>query len=232
MGIKGLNDMGNKQKQIQVLVKKGKTVTVKEIKSVNEGSEFFLLPEQITKIEESCDSLQDSVIILLLSRCGLRRTEVAHLKIEEIDFNSISKENTNGCLHLNHTKNAVKRDVPIDRMTLRSIKQLVGKRKSGFVLVGKNIEGVGCISDRAINFIVEKCGNKASVIHPNPNKARLNPHIFRHSFARNFLRKGGRLEVLQKILGHANINTTIAIYGKPSWNDLQDEYNKVRLIGD
>ena len=157
-----------KQRQKQVLVKRGKTVQVKEIKSVNEGSEFFLLPEEIKKIEDSCDSLKDSVIILLLSRCGLRRSEVAHLRIEEVDFKPVSKEIDNGWLNLHHTKGAVERKVPIDRETLRGIRQLVGKRKNGFVFISKN--GLSCISDRAINFIVEKTSNKAGVVHPDSRK--------------------------------------------------------------
>lgn len=220
-----------KTKTREVLVKKGKTVSVKkineikEIKSVNEGSEFFLLPEQIKKMEDSCESSKDYAITLLLSRCGVRRMEVTHLKIEDIGFGRVSKDNDNGWLHLVSTKNAVKRDVPVDRETLRQIKHVIGKRKYGFVFLS---DSGSSISNRNINYIVEKIGEKAEIEHPNPDKKRLNPHIFRHSFARNFLRAGGRLEVLQKILGHANINTTIAIYGKPSLNDLQDEYNKVK----
>lgn len=40
-----------------------------------------------------------------------------------------------------------------------------------------------------------------------------NPHKFRHSFAVNWLRSGGRIEVLSQMLGHSDIKTTL-IYTK------------------
>lgn len=39
-----------------------------------------------------------------------------------------------------------------------------------------------------------------------------NPHVTRHTFATNYLRDGGRLEVLSKLLGHASEATTADLY--------------------
>lgn len=40
-------------------------------------------------------------------------------------------------------------------------------------------------------------------------KKHVNYHMSRHSFATNFLMQGGRVEVLQKLLGHATLNQTM-----------------------
>ena len=40
------------------------------------------------------------------------------------------------------------------------------------------------------------------------NLSRLHPHMFRHTFARNYILNGGDLFTLQRILDHAEINTT------------------------
>jgi len=56
----------------------------------------------------------------------------------------------------------------------------------------------------------------------------LNPHLLRHSFSRNALRAGVRIEVLMEILGHASIRTTIDTYGTPSIEDISQEYEKLR----
>jgi integrase/recombinase XerD len=39
------------------------------------------------------------------------------------------------------------------------------------------------------------------------------PHWFRHSAATRMLRDGVPVEVVSKVLGHASITTTVAIYG-------------------
>ena len=59
------------------------------------------------------------------------------------------------------------------------------------------------LSDQEINRrlkeIAENCGIKKTVTF----------HVARHSFATNFLRNGGQVQTLQKILGHSSINETM-----------------------
>ncbi len=53
--------------------------------------------------------------------------------------------------------------------------------------------------NRELKFIAGACGIKKNITF----------HVSRHSFATNFLIKGGRIENLQKILGHSNIRETM-----------------------
>ena len=54
----------------------------------------------------------------------------------------------------------------------------------------------------------------------------LHPHVFRHSFAINYIMKGGNIINLQRILGHSSINTT-SIYLNIAGIDLKKEFDEV-----
>lgn len=55
---------------------------------------------------------------------------------------------------------------------------------------------------------------------------KVTPHTLRHSFATQALKKTGRLEIVQDILGHANPATT-RIYAQVGRDDLKEEYGKI-----
>lgn len=47
-----------------------------------------------------------------------------------------------------------------------------------------------------------------------------NPHMTRHTFATSWLRRGGRLETLSVVMGHASIRTTFDLYGHLDMSDV------------
>ena len=55
--------------------------------------------------------------------------------------------------------------------------------------------GQRAISLRLVNHIVQSVGESAGVTNPNPGRAHLNPHIFRHSIARFLKQKGFKRRV-------------------------------------
>ena len=61
---------------------------MKEVKAkkVHSRSQFSLSPDQIKILIKHTEKLRDKVIIKLLAYCGLRRFELAKIKIEDIDF--------------------------------------------------------------------------------------------------------------------------------------------------
>jgi len=56
----------------------------------------------------------------------------------------------------------------------------------------------------------------------------ITPHKWRHTFATNFLNRGGNLETLRLLLGHANLKTTQK-YLHLSKGDIFRNYNEVMI---
>lgn len=64
-------------------------------------------------------------------------------------------------------------------------------------------------------------------------KGRVNPHSFRHAFAREYLKAGGDAIRLAKLIGHTNVNTTAAYYAIFTPDELatmHEDYSPLRQI--
>lgn len=66
-----------------------------------------------------------------------------------------------------------------------------------------------------------------NICHRYQGDLDVHPHTFRHSFAVYYLRSNGNIRVLQKILGHSNLNTT-AVYLDLIGDDIKEDYKKIQ----
>lgn len=64
------------------------------------------------------------------------------------------------------------------------------------------------MTNSGLNQLLERLAKKAGVT------GRVNPHSFRHGFAREWLMSGGNLGVLSEIMGHSTVNTTMSFYAR------------------
>ena len=178
---------------------------------------YYLNREEIKKLILCASSLRDRVIVKILSRTGMRRGELRDLEIRDIDF---EKQR----IFIRSGKGNKSRTVPVDSDTLQDIRFYIGERETGKLITSNKQD---TISLKQINEICAKTGKRAGLRHPNPAKNDINPHLFRHSFARMMLEKGMRMEEVQKILGHSTIKTTIDVYGTPGVESVQKNYNRI-----
>lgn len=172
---------------------------------------------QMQKIIKAASSFRDRVLLQMLTETGMRRAEVANLDIEDIRFND-------RLLLIRRGKGNKSRLVPITDSLCESLMRLIGPQKAGPVIQSKN--GLR-LSLRQVNRIVASAGRRAGVRNPNPKYQNINPHLFRHSFARLWKIKGGSIDALARILGHKSVKTTWDLYGNLSLEDVQKDYRKV-----
>ena len=201
-----------------VLTKTKERLVVKKLEGRRESPRYYLKPEQIRDLIYHAANPRDRCLIKMLAFSGMRREELRQLDIQDLDFER-------NLATIRVAKYGKKRTIPISQEVLSDIKFLVGERLKGPIFDSRRSE---MVSKRQINRIIEETATRAGIKNPDPHKKHLNPHLLRHSFSRNALKVGVRIEVLMEILGHASIRTTIDTYGTPSIDDISQEYEKLR----
>ena len=137
---------------------------------------------------------KSKLMISLIYACGFRVSELANLKINDLDFNEKKGFVRRG-------KGKKDRVFNIPEFIHEQIKeQAENQRKDNqeFLFTGPK----GRISIRNIEKIVKKASERAGI-----NK-EVHPHTLRHSFATHLLEDGLDIRYIQALLGHSDLNTT------------------------
>ena len=179
----------------------------------------FLSPEEMERILETPDTStpqgqRDKAILELLYSSGLRVSELVNLKTQQLNLTTReiriwgkgSKERLG--LIGQHAANALSLYLNNGRTKL-----LCNKRTNTIFI---NRYG-GAISQRTVQSMVDKYGKKAGI------KARVHPHMLRHTFATHLLDGGADLRVVQELLGHASLSST-QIYTHVSQSKMRKTY--------
>jgi integrase/recombinase XerD len=144
---------------------------------------------------------------MLMLDCGLRISEALGLQFEHCDFdNLVVKVRGKGGKH---------RLVPVSA-DMRKVLYRYAAKYSG---VGKLLFGTRnntSVTVRNFGRDFKRVGAALGI-----TGVRLSPHTLRHSFACEYLRRGGNLEFLRRILGHSSILTTQKYLRSLGVEDLQ-----------
>jgi integrase/recombinase XerD len=184
-------------------------------------SQFSLTPDQIKLLIKHAEKLRDKVIIKILAYCGLRRFELAKIKVEDIDLEKAQ-------IQILGKKNISRLAIIFSEQLVEDLKvymtYVLNNKKSGYLFPSvSSLNREGHISSTEINRIVAKAGQRAKLSNPNPELKNINPHLLRHSCARILKDKGLSLEVVQKVLGHKSFSITMDLYGTKSIIEMEDE---------
>jgi integrase/recombinase XerD len=167
--------------------------------------------DEVIRMKAIAKNPRDKLIIQVLSRTGLRVGELCNLDIRDIDFE-------NRQIHIRakedwHPKGLKERIVPFDSETDIQTRTYLDGRDSGLLFD---------LSESYVRRIVKELAEKAHV----KDASKITPHSYRHYFAIYFLRHGGDIRSLQKILGHADLSTT-AVYLTYTEDAVAQAYDRV-----
>lgn len=165
--------------------------------------------EEVLEILDNAKTFSPNVLHLYLyavAHTGARRSEVLNLKRNDVDFKT-------GLIHFKQTKNGRERFVRMAPSLTRLLEEKLSSHKSDSVIV--NREGGPLHRSELAKAIIK-------FKHYFPIGKNWGCHSFRHSFAYNFLKKGGEMYQLQAILGHRGIQTTVDLYGQLQAQDVEN----------
>lgn len=139
---------------------------------------------------------RDRAIIMLLLDTGLRASELCRLTVNDVDL-----QNAN--ITVRPFMSGIKsrpRIIPIGNVAKKAIWRYLAARNTEYRGGELFFSREGHPLDRdSLRHLLFRLGNRAGV----PN---VHPHRFRHTFAIQYLRNGGDVFTLQRILGHATLS--------------------------
>ena len=156
---------------------------------------------------------RDSAIVFLLLN-GLRVGEVAGLRVDDVKV-TLTRGQVE--VHGEHTKRSSRRFIPLTPRARHYLHAYLAEAKPvGRVFVGQR----GDLTTAGIDKIVRRYGREVGL--------EVHPHRLRHQFAADYLAENpADLVGLQKILGHASLETTARHYARRRLVDLESGVNKI-----
>lgn len=164
---------------------------------------------QLKRIINYANTLCDKskLIILLLLCTGMRRAELARIRIENINLK-------NNRIYLIDTKCGSGRTVFYDPSLNPIIETLIENNKT---YLFEDKYGYHA-SYNSISMIIKRVAAALDI-------PKLSPHKFRHTYATMLLKNGANIGVVQKLMGHSSLSVTHRYLDFTS-----DELNEVNTI--
>jgi integrase len=174
-------------------------------------------PSDVRKLLSVIDDTRDRALILLLLRTGMRIGEALGLRLNDLDIKDRKVHLFEG------EKNSMGRVVYLSDDALFAIKLWLRRRDKNkeFVFYGQG-NGHLCYSAGRSRFVryLKKAGLE---------QKGYTVHCLRHTFASELLNAGMRLECLQQLLGHQDIEVTRR-YARLTDRTREQEYFRAMAI--
>jgi integrase/recombinase XerD len=178
-----------------------------------------LSAEEVQRLIASAKNLYHRTLLLTLYGTGLRRSEVCHLKVRDIDSQRM-------VLRVQQGKGRRDRDLPLSPTLLTALREYYRWMRPQTYLFPGTVRGW-----RADKPITAKVIWEA--VHLAAKKAGLDkvvaPHTLRHSYATHAYDAGADLRTIQLLLGHADLSHT-TVYLHLSRRHLQAAPNPLEQL--
>lgn len=165
-----------------------------------------LSKSEVKKLLELTDNIKHRTELMLAYSCGLRVSEVANLKVRDIDSSRMT-------IHIKQSKGRKDRIVGLSERMLEQLRiHYIEYHPDTWLF--ENPDRDGPISIRTLQAVFNQAKKRAHI------GKGATFHSLRHSFATHLLESGVDLRFIQEILGHSSSKTT-EIYTHVSTRSIQ-----------
>lgn len=171
----------------------------------------ILSREEIWRMLQSAELLKHKLLIGLIYGCGLRCMEVRNIELQHLDFDR-------KMLHVVQGKGSKDRYVPLSEHLISGLKTFISiENPNQYLFNGnqnRNIEDIDVLapnrkdfdsrcSQRGVQWVIKTISKKAGITK------EVHTHTLRHSYATHLLEDGVPIIMVQKLLGHERIESTM-----------------------
>ena len=170
-----------------------------------------LSDEELETLRDVCENERDLAVVDLLASTGMRIGELVRLDIADVDLQERE------CIVTG--KGDKQRPVYFDARTKLRLMEYLGTRSDDSSALFVSLDSTAKrVTVSGMELRLRNLGKKAGV-------SRVYPHKFRRTLATHAIDKGMPIEQVQRLLGHAKIDTTMH-YAMVSQNNVKASHRK------
>jgi site-specific recombinase XerD len=179
-----------------------KTVLLHDL-DIDSPRKEFRLPsvlsrEEVATLLSNVSNIKHSLLLELLYGCGLRVSEAVKIKTKNIDLKQ-------GLIHIKQAKGRKDRFVPIPTKLIPKLEFFLRHSinpENSYLFQARPDKPTYHICSNTAYRVVLQTAQRANIKKP------VSPHTLRHSYATHLLESGTDIRIIQRLLGHSNIQTT------------------------
>ncbi len=159
----------------------------------------ILSPEEVARLIDSADTPFHRMLLMTAYATGLRRAELAHLRVNDIDSQRM-------VIHVQSGKGRQDRDIMLSPKLLEALREYwrgLRRKPKVWLFPGNRWH----TADHPITTKVVWSACRAAAQRAGITK-RVYPHLMRHCFATHLLEAGADLRTIQVLLGHRDLEET------------------------
>jgi integrase len=174
-----------------------------ELPRLNSISKQYVFPSQ-EEIHETIEKSKYRLQLLLCMYGGLRVGEACAVQPSDLegDWLNVTRAFSQDGKHVGTSKTQGK--VLLPNWLAAEIRQM---KQEEFWEIGK-----------PTHLVTWACGN----LSKRGNRKKINPHMLRHWFATDMIRRGVNPEIVRRQMRHKNVNTTLRIYTQVMTSEIEE----------